>query len=93
MPKYVIERDLPGAGALTADEVNTVTAKSKEVLLAMAPRAQWLHSYVTGDKVYCVYVAEDEDAIHEHGDRSGLPVTAIHEVVSVVDPATGDRRA
>lgn len=93
MPKYVIERDLPGAGALTADEMNAVTAKSKEVLLAMAPRAQWLHSYVTGDKVYCVYVAEDEDAIREHGDRSGLPVTAVNEVASVVDPATGDRRA
>jgi hypothetical protein len=90
MPKFVIERELPGAGALTAAEVHTVAAKSNEVLTDMAPRVQWLHSYVTSDKVYCVYLAEDEAAIREHGDRAGVPVSAVNEVSSVIDPVTGE---
>jgi hypothetical protein len=90
MPKFVIERVLPGAGSLTADEVHTVVAKSNEVLADMAPRAQWLHSHVTSDKVYCVYIAEDEAAIREHADRVGLPVSAVNAVSSVIDPTTGE---
>jgi hypothetical protein len=90
MPKFVIERVLPGAGALTAAEVHTVAAKSNEVLADMAPRVQWLHSYVTSDKVYCVYRAEDECAIRAHGDRVGVPVSAVNEVSSVIDPVTGE---
>jgi hypothetical protein len=90
MPKFVIERVLPGAGSLTAAEVHTVAARSNEVLADMAPRAQWLHSYVTSDKVYCVYVAEDEVAIREHGDCVGVPVSAVNEITSVLDPTSGE---
>lgn len=90
MPKFVIERGLPGAGSLTADEVHTVGAKSNEVLADMAPRAQWVTSYVTSDKVYCVYIAEDEDALREHADRVGVPASAINEVTSVLDPTSGE---
>jgi hypothetical protein len=90
MPKFVIERVLPGAGSLTVDEVHTVAAKSNEVLAGMAPRAQWLHSYVTSDKVYCVYLAEDEAAIREHADCVGVPVTAVNEITAVLDPTTGE---
>jgi hypothetical protein len=90
MPKFVIERELPGAGSLTADEVHTIAAKSNEVLADMAPRLQWLHSYVTSDKVYCVYVAEGEAAIREHADRVGVPVTSVNEITSVLDPTTGE---
>jgi hypothetical protein len=90
MPKFVIERVLPGAGSLTAAEVHTIAAKSNEVLADMAPRAQWLHSYVTSDKVYCVYVAEDEVAIREHADRVGVPVSAVNQITSVLDPTTGE---
>jgi hypothetical protein len=90
MPKFVIERDLPGAGSLTADEVRTVAAKSNEVLADMASRAQWLQSYVTSDKVYCVYIAEDEAALREHADRVGVPVSTVNEITSVLDPTTGE---
>jgi hypothetical protein len=90
MPRFVIERVLPGAGTLTADEVHAVAAKSNEVLADMAPRVQWLHSYLTNDKVYCVYLAEDEDAVREHGVRVGVPVSAVNEVSSVLDPVTGE---
>jgi hypothetical protein len=90
MPKFVIERVLPGTSALTADEVHTVAAKSNAVLADMAPRLQWLQSYVTSDKVYCVYLAEDESAIREHSTRVGVPVTAVTEVSSVIDPVTGE---
>ncbi|MGH9209212.1 MAG: DUF4242 domain-containing protein [Acidimicrobiales bacterium] len=90
MPKFVIERELPGAGLLTADEVHTVAAKSNEVLADMAPRAQWVTSYVTSDKVYCVYIAEDEDALREEADRVGVPVSAVSKITSVLDPTTGE---
>ena len=90
MPKFVIERELPGAGSLTAGEVHTVASKSNEVLADMAPRAQRVTSYVTSDKVYCVYIAEDEDALREHADRVGVPVTSISAVTSVLDPTTGE---
>jgi hypothetical protein len=90
MPKFVIERALPGAGALSTDDVHAVAARSNEVLAGMAPRAQWLHSYVTADKVYCVYLAEDSAALREHADRVGVPVTAVNEVSAVIDPTTGE---
>ena len=76
--------------ALTADDVHAVAAKSNEVLAGMAPRVHWLHSYVTSDKVYCVYVAEDEAAIREHSACVGVPVSAVNEVMSVIDPTTGE---
>ena len=90
MPKFVIERELPGAGSLSAGDVHAIAAKSNEVLADMAPRAQWLTSYVTGDKVYCVYLAENEDALREHSAAVGVPVTAVNQVTSVIDPATGE---
>jgi hypothetical protein len=90
MPKFVIERNLPGAGSLSADELHTISAKSNQVLADMAPRAQWQHSYVTPDKLYCVYIAEDEAAIREHAECGGFPADVISQVSSVIDPVTGE---
>lgn len=90
MPKFMIERSPPGAGSLTAGDVHSVAAKSNAVLAGMAPRAQWLHSYVTSDKVYCVYIADDGPAIREHAAGVGVPVSAVNEVTSVIDPTTGE---
>ena len=90
MPKFLIERELPGAGRLSADELHSISAKSNQVLADMAPRAQWLHSYVTGDKIYCVYVAEDEAAVLEHAECGGFPANVVSQVTSVIDPVTGE---
>ena len=90
MPKYVIERELPGAGSLTGAELQTVAAKSNQVIADMAPRLQWQHSYVTDDKLFCVYLAEDEAAIRAHGECGGFPVSAISRVGAVIDPVTGE---
>jgi hypothetical protein len=90
MPKYVIERELPGAGSLTADELHSISAKSNQVLVDMAPRAQWVHSYVTADKLYCLYVAEDETAVREHAECGGFPADAVNLVSSTIDPTTGE---
>ena len=90
MPKYVIERDLPGAGSLTADELHAISAKSNDVLANMAPRAHWLQSYVTTDKIYCVYVAEDEATVREHAEGGGFPANTISLVSTVIDPSTGE---
>lgn len=90
MPKYVIERELPGAGSLSTDELHAISVKSNEVLAAMAPRAQWLQSYVTGDKIYCVYMAENEAAVREHATAGGFPANVVSRVATVIDPATGE---
>ncbi len=90
MPKYVIEREIPGAGNWSAEEVCAVSQKSNEVLAGMAPQAQWLHSYVTDDKLFCVYIAQDAEAIREHARRGGFPVTAVHQVSQVIDPTSGE---
>lgn len=90
MPKYVIEREIPGAGQLSADELHAISGKSNAVLAGMAPRAQWLHSYVTTDKVYCVYVADDEAAVLEHAECGGFPANVISKVSTVIDPVTGE---
>ena len=90
MPKYVIERELPGAGQLSSEELRTISAKSNSVLTDMKGRAQWLQSYVTDDKIYCVYRADDEDAVREHGSAGGFPVTAISRVAAGIDPSTGE---
>jgi hypothetical protein len=90
MPKFVIERDLPGAGSLSDDELHTISAKSNQVLADMAPRAQWMQSYVTDDRLYCVYVAEDEAAVREHAERGGFPANRVSRVVTVIDPITGE---
>ncbi len=90
MPKYLIERELPGAGQLSSDELHAVAGKSNAVLADMAPRAQWLHSYVTTDKIYCVYVAEDEAAVLEHARNGGFPANVISQVSAVIDPVTAE---
>lgn len=90
MPRFLIERDIPGAGSLTAEEVRSVAARSNQVLASMAPRAQWVQSFITSDKVYCVYLAVDEAALREHAERVGVPVSAVNEITSVTDPTTGE---
>lgn len=90
MPRYVIERDLPGAGALGADQLTGISRKSCEVLDAMGPQIQWVHSYVTDDRIYCVYLAPDEDAVREHARRGGFPATRVSEVRAVIDPVTAE---
>lgn len=90
MPKYVIERTIPGAGSLSSDELQAISQKSNEVLDGMAGRAQWLQSYVTGDKIYCVYIADDEDAVREHAQCGGFPADAISRVATMIDPTTAE---
>jgi hypothetical protein len=90
MPKYLIERELPGAGQLSGDELQAISRKSVEVLAGMAPRAQWVQSYVTDDHIFCVYLADDPEAVREHAAAGGFPVTAIRRVHDVIDPITAD---
>ena len=86
---YVIERPLPGAGQLSDKELHGIATKSNTVLRELGPDVQWVHSYVTGDKIYCVYRAKNTDIIREHARCGGFPVEAINRVASVIDPTTG----
>jgi len=90
MPKFVIERDIPGAGKLTAAELNAISRKSCGVLRDMGPEIQWVQSYVTDNKVYCVYIAPDADAVREHARRGGFPANSVVPVRAVMDPTTAD---
>ncbi len=90
MPKYIIERDIPGAGQLTQAELQSISQKSCGVLRDMGPRIQWFQSYVTGDKVYCIYIADSEQAIREHAEQGGFPANRIEQITTIIDPATGD---
>ncbi len=90
MPKYVIERELPGAGKLTSDELRDISQKSNKVICDLGPEIRWQQSYVTDDKIYCVYVAPDEDILFEHARCGGFPADRISMVTSVIDPSTGD---
>jgi hypothetical protein len=90
MPKYVIERDLPGAGRLSADELESIAQKSVEVLDSMAGRAQWLETFVTDDKLFCVYIADDVATIQEHAASGGFPCTNAARVRSMIDPTTAE---
>lgn len=90
MPKYVIERDIPGAGKLSAAELKAISQKSCGVLSEMGPQIQWLQSYVTGDKVYCVYIAPNEKAVREHAERGGFPANRVSAVTAVIDPTTAE---
>jgi hypothetical protein len=89
MKKYIIERDVPGIGQMNANELCGAAQTSNAALARLAPRVQWQHSYVTGDKTFCVYLAEDEAAVREHATLSGFPATVITEVSSIIDPTTG----
>ncbi|MGR8935329.1 MAG: DUF4242 domain-containing protein [Gammaproteobacteria bacterium] len=90
MPKYIIERDIPGAGALSAEDLQAISQKSCSVLSAMGPHIQWLQSYVTDDKVYCVYIAPNAESIREHAAQGGFPANRISEVKTVIDPTTAE---
>ena len=90
MPKFVIEREVPGAGNLTDAQLRELSQKSANVLKGMGPEIQWLHSYVTGDKVYCVYIAPDEKAVREHARQGGFPANRVSEVTTIIDPTTAE---
>ena len=90
MPKYVIERDLPGAGKLSPEELHGISQKSNQVLSNLGPEIRWLQSFVTDDKIYCVYVAPDEDLILEHARCGGFPANKVTQVSAVIDPSTGE---
>jgi hypothetical protein len=90
MPKYVIEREIPGAGELSAAQLQSISQKSCGVLRGMGPQIQWVQSYVTGDKVYCIYIAPDEAAVREHARQGGFPANRISEVKAIIDPTTAE---
>lgn len=90
MAKFIIERDIPGAGDLTRTELRDISRASCEALASMGPRVQWLESYVTADKIYCVYLAPDSQAVQEHARRGGFPANRVSQVVSIIDPTTAE---
>ena len=90
MPKYVIEREIPAAGNLTADQLQGISQKSCGVLNELGPKVQWLQSYVTDNKIYCVYIAPDEASVRQHAEMGGFPANSIAEVKSVIDPTTAE---
>ncbi len=90
MPKYVIEREIPGAGKLSEQELQAISQKSCSVLLQMGPQIQWVQSYVTGDKIYCVYIAPNEQMVREHAKQGGFPANLVSEVKLVIDPTTAE---
>jgi hypothetical protein len=91
MPKYLIEREIPGAGKLSAEELRGVSQKSCGVLQRLGPQIQWVQSYVTGDKVYCVYIAPSEDLVRKHAQEGGFPANRISEIKTVIDPTTAEK--
>jgi len=90
MPKFVIEREVPGAGSLSSAQLRELSQKSVSVLKGLGPEIQWLHSYVTGDKVYCIYLAPDEAMIQEHARRVGIPANRVSAVRRLIDPTTAE---
>jgi hypothetical protein len=90
MPKYVIERPIPGAGTLSPDELRGISEKSNSVLATMEGRAQWVQSYVTDDKIYCVYIADSPEAVRDHAEAGGFPAEVVTEVHAIIDPTTGE---
>lgn len=90
MPKFVIEREIPGAGALTAEQMQGISQKSCSVLKNLGPQIQWVESYVTGDKIYCVYIAPNAAMIKEHASQGGFPANRISEIVRMIDPTTAE---
>ena len=90
MPKYVIEREIPGAGELTGDQLHSIAQKSCGVLQKLGSQIQWIESYVTADKVYCVYIAPNEELVREHARLGGFPANRVSEVMRVIDPTTAE---
>ena len=93
MPKFLIEREIPGAGSLTPEQLQAISEKSCNVLSDMGPKVQWVHSYVTDDKITCVYIAPDEDTVREHARRGGFPANRVSRVSSIIDPTTSEMQA
>ena len=90
MPKYVIEREIPGAGNLSAEELQGISQKSCDVLQEMGPRIQWVYSYVTGDKLYCIYIAPNAEMVAEHAKKGEFPANSITKVLTIIDPTTSE---
>ena len=90
MPKYVIEREIPGVGKLSAEELHGISQKSCSVLRQLGPEINWVHSYVTDDKIYCVYIAPDEATVRKHAEMGGFPANRISQVRSIIDPTTSE---
>ncbi len=90
MPKYIVEREIPEAGKLSAQELQAISQKSCDVLKQMGPSIHWVESFVTDDKIYCVYIAQNEDAVREHAQKGGFPANRISAVRSIIDPTTAE---
>jgi hypothetical protein len=90
MPKFVIEREIPGAGSLTPAQLQAISQKSCGVLKDLGPSIQWLHSYVTGDKIYCIYIAPNEELVREHAAQGGFPANRISRITSIIDPTSAE---
>lgn len=90
MPKYLIEREIPGAGTLSPEELRGISQKSCSILNRLGPQIQWVQSYVTDDKVYCVYIAPDAELIRKHAEEGGFPANRISEIKTMIDPATAE---
>lgn len=90
MPKYLIERNIPGAGNFTAEQLKAISQTSCGVLGKLGPQIQWVHSYVTGDKIYCVYIAPNEEMVREHAKEGGFPANVVTEIKAIIDPATAE---
>jgi hypothetical protein len=90
MPKFLIERQIPGAGQLTPDQLQGISQKSCGVLKNLGPQIQWLHSYVTDDRIYCVYIAPDEEMVREHARLGGFPANNVSEIKTTIDPSTAE---
>ncbi|WP_419778904.1 DUF4242 domain-containing protein [Maridesulfovibrio sp.] len=90
MPKYVIEREIPGAGDLTPETLQEISQKSCSVLNELGPQVQWVQSYVTDNKIYCIYIAPDEASVREHAEKGGFPANSVAEVRTMIDPTTAE---
>lgn len=90
MPKFVIEREIPGAGSFSADQIQAIAQKSCSVLTSLGPQIQWLQSYVTDNKIYCVYIAPNEELVREHARQGGFPANSVAQVRRVIDPTTSE---
>ncbi len=90
MPKYIIEREIPQAGNLSAEDLQSISQKSCGVLQSMGPQIQWVQSYVTADKIYCVYIAPNEDAVREHAQQGGFPANSVAAIKTIIDPTTAE---
>ena len=90
MPKYVIEREIPGAGDLSAEQLQAISQTSCGVLKNLGPEINWIHSYVTGNKIYCVYIAPNEEIVREHAKQGGFPANSVSRVVTMIDPTTAE---